>query len=376
MGELKMKINRRNSGELTQVVMGFTLIEILIVVSILGILMALLLPAISSARESARLLECKNHLRQIGLALHSFESAHGSFPRAGETIVFYPNSSTLRKSEDYHSPFVMILPHIEQNYIFNNYNLDLRYNELPNTTASMNGIATYLCPSNKLTEGRNGSVDIEGFGVVDYSACPYTDILPNGREKGGDSFLKAAALMGAPYPNRLYTDYAVSGNPPCGTADSTVASNKQLCLDPTKGKIDPYYGGSKIASIADGTSNCLAFYEDNGRSSTIWETSGGYLDTITCNSSRDWRFGEGGSASGVSKKINNNKSPWLGPPSCPWNVHDCGPNNEIFSFHNANGASVLLMDGRVIFLKETMQITVLRALITKNGSDQVSPDDL
>src|SRR4051812_14576497 len=128
-----MKMRQNKNRENVQNRKAFTLIEILVTISIIAILMALLLPAIQSARESSRLLECKNHLRQIGLALHSFESAHGSFPRAGETIVFYPNSSTLRKSEDYHSPFVMILPHIEQNYIFNNYNLDLRYNEPPNT---------------------------------------------------------------------------------------------------------------------------------------------------------------------------------------------------------------------------------------------------
>ena len=160
-------------------------------------------------------------------------------------------------------------------------------------------------------------------------------------------------------------------------------------LDPTKGKIDPFYSGSPIGSITDGTSNSLFAYEDTGRSPKMWETvgqnlaasTGGYLDPVTGEARCHWRWAEPDSASGVSKLINNNRNagyalgvqPRVG--QCPWNAHDCGPNNEVFAFH-PGGANVLVGDGSVRFLKETLNGQVLRALITKDGGEVISADSL
>ena len=345
---------------------GFTLIELLVVIAIIGVLIALLLPAVQSAREAARRAQCVNNLKQMGLGIHNFESTNGKFPRAGECMMIY--NGVLRKSQDYHSPFTLILPYIEQSHVYNAFNIQLRYNLPDNSTASGIGVNSYLCPSNPIQQMRNGARDQQGYGVDDYAPAPYTDITPTGQEKGGDAFITAAGLMGAPYPPDYYTE--MSGG------DSRVASNKKLQLDVAKfpnGQIDVYFGGPRISEITDGTSNTAGFYEDSGRTEYYWEVSGGYLDPVTGTARCHWRWAEPDTASGVSRHINNNNTPIGGTANCPWNVHDCGNNNEIFSFH-PGGANLLFLDGSVRFVKDSTNVVVVRSLLTRQGGEVVSAD--
>ena len=114
---------------------GFTLIELLVVIAIIGVLIALLLPAVQSAREAARRAQCVNNLKQLGLAMHNFESTYTKFPRSGEHPITWTDGKTY-KSQDYHSAFTLVLPFIEGNNSFNAFNLDLRYNLPENYTAA------------------------------------------------------------------------------------------------------------------------------------------------------------------------------------------------------------------------------------------------
>ena len=94
---------------------GFTLIELLVVIAIIAVLIALLLPAVQQAREAARRSQCKNNLKQLGLAMHNYESTHRTFPGGLST----PSASGIT---GYATTLVEMLPYVEQAQIYNQYN--------------------------------------------------------------------------------------------------------------------------------------------------------------------------------------------------------------------------------------------------------------
>jgi len=137
---------------------GFTLIELLVVIAIIGVLIALLLPAVQAAREAARRSQCVNNLKQIGLALHNYESANGSLPPSGEAFSNeYPSLGWATGPQNF-SMKVRILPFLEQQAAFNTVNfavtaiwgngnascIDGFY---INQTIRATKINSYVCPS-------------------------------------------------------------------------------------------------------------------------------------------------------------------------------------------------------------------------------------
>lgn len=332
---------------------GFTLIELLVVIAIIAVLAALLIPAVQKAREAASRATCQNNLRQLGIALHAFNSANNVFPPAGE-FLFEDSPGVLKQTQNLQSPITLLLPYIEQVSIAEGYNMSKRYNDSTapnNELAAKTVIPMILCQSNPLRDLRFGLTDSLGYGVSDYAPCPYTNLDP-ATGGSGSAFLAAAALMSSPIP---VIDY--------GGATGTITHTKHI--DATVYP-DPLKGAPNVGIIKDGLSNCMAFYEDVGRNET-WAASR-YLDPVTMGSRASWRWAEPDNASGVSKVINNNKTPFGGPATCLWSSHDCGPNNELFSFHSS-GANVLFMDGHVVFLRETLSPAIVRALITRNGGE-------
>ncbi len=123
---------------------GFTLIELLVVIAIISVLIALLLPAVQSAREAARRSQCLNNLMQLGIALQNYESAHEAFP-PGSVAAKGP---VLDLPQGYgYGWLVQILPHMELRNIYNHFNLNVSLYDAPNSTTRTHLVKTFLCPS-------------------------------------------------------------------------------------------------------------------------------------------------------------------------------------------------------------------------------------
>jgi len=136
---------------------GFTLIELLVVIAIIAILIALLLPAVQQAREAARRTQCKNNLKQLGLAMHNYHDTHNKFPmQSGLAVAGQQNweAGIHRKG----STLVQLLPFIEQAPLYGridfNGDVDAWFSNAANGVRALN-IPAYLCPSDTITVNTN-----------------------------------------------------------------------------------------------------------------------------------------------------------------------------------------------------------------------------
>jgi prepilin-type N-terminal cleavage/methylation domain-containing protein/prepilin-type processing-associated H-X9-DG protein len=151
-GHDRARESERNAGERT----AFTLVELLVVIAIIGILIAILLPAIQAAREAARGLQCRNHLKQIGLGILNYESTHQ----------VYPLPKTVRPD---HNLLTFLLPYVEQQAAYDLYDWNSNWSSIKNRPARQNQIETFLCP----TAPSDRTCRNRRYYAADYANCEH-----------------------------------------------------------------------------------------------------------------------------------------------------------------------------------------------------------
>jgi prepilin-type N-terminal cleavage/methylation domain-containing protein len=310
---------------------GFTLVELLVVIAIIGVLVALLLPAVQAAREAARRSQCQNNLKQMAVASLNYEDAKGELP---PIYVFIPRTSFKPVPAPYHGTHLYILPYMEQQAVFSQYDFTVRWNSTKNRQAIDVSIPAFICPSAPAPEERSRESTFDPGGTVaDYgvngriSPCAVPLVLATGTKRRPDWQHLFTGV-------KEYEDF-----------DASCDGGKLL---------EGQDGKTTLKKVTDGLSNTIMYCPDAGRPD-YWED--GIKKTGTATGSR-----------------------W-GDPDNEWWSHDlcgggtslmnCNNNNENYSFH-VGGGMYAFADASVHFLQANMDIEIQVSLLTRAGDDVVS----
>lgn len=362
---------------------GFTLIELLVVIAIIGVLIALLLPAIQQAREAARRSQCSSNLKQLGIAIASFESNNGVYPASLRTGVTASNPNGFRQGW-----LIFLAPFYERPDIFESYNFAAGWNVVENSTTVNRRVSILACPSTPTVE-LDGNPDTGGY-PGDWETTKYVATTDY------SSFIGVYRFM---FDAGLTSTYGEGFMPQVAAPAATLPELTRT-------------SAVKVKEIMDGLSKTFAVGESAGRP-RVWrfgKTTGGNL--YPTNDQFPFRLVNGGgwprpasdiTLEGFSNFDGTRDLPGPCAVNCT-NGHDMGqtwsksprgipdydfkgPNgktvtnkqrtvgtSELYSFH-PGGCHVLHADGSVRFVAAGVNLDIIARAITKSGNEQISGDD-
>ena len=364
-------VNRRRSR-------GFTLIELLVVIAIIAVLIALLLPAVQQAREAARRSQCRNNLKQIGLAFHNYHDAFGTWT-VFQQIHFTGSgaSSGVRGAVMNASGWAMpLLPQMDQAVVFNNYNTQVPPWAPANALAVATKLNVYMCPSTPRASSVNviSMTDVEATAIFGgtQTAISYTggasDYLTF--DKSNNSYNNTAGTAQGYYQ----TNNRNEG--PLGEFNTSV-----FAADPPQ--ISDRIMSTKISDVRDGTSNTMMIEEVAGRN-VLYAAGGVPVPVVTAaltDVAYQQQLAGGGCWADYAVPTRPQSMQFSGQPngtntgfvtgSCFMN---CSNSRSFgtggYSFHSG-GINVLLADGASRFISQNVSGVTYRALISRDEGDPV-----
>lgn len=319
--------------------LGITLLEVLVCFTICGLLLAIIIPTVQSAREASRRTQCQSKLRGFGQALHGYEGVHRHLPPVAlasgrDPITGLPFSIHL------YSPHVRLLPFLDQAVLYEKFDLAVPQPDVVNpvdmAVAARTVVAAFNCPSDPQSGGNS------------YRFC--TGAVPRASDdlgtKGGGAFSDTKGHSFAEIRDGTSQTAAMSERRQ-SDAIASAPDSSDFFYAGVPGSLLPLDADQMSAVCAAQTNSNQAFCPYVGRS---WFVAG-YVHTlynhvILPNSSIDdcSQGATGGSMYGAHKS----------------------------SSHHSSGAHVLFLDGRVVFIGESIDLNVWRAIATRDGRESKS----